>query len=185
MSQNLQKVVEFFHKKEFNLAIFYLSLETEKDPNNEELKVLSLLTNIALKNPDEALMLFKFYEEQKRKDGFNEFDIFGEILNNFEIILSGSHINKELENGISLDDFLRVVEKKKDFKSAFEQVKLSTNLLISSKKDFKIFLDLLMKNNYKEQSLKYASEAFLLYPLDDYFKNLIIKLSKEKDENRS
>lgn len=186
MIKNRQKIINNFHKKNFEIVRFYLLIELEKHPEDKELRFLSLLINLSKKNPDEAYSVFKMYETQADKDKFLDFTIFDK-LNHEEYSLKGLDENSGIENGISFKDFMSIVGQNGDFKRAYDNVRFSTKLIISNIKDLKSFLKLLLMYKYQETLMSYTIKAYNDFPLDHEFSLLMVycMFRKKKNENKN
>lgn len=179
MIRSKDKAIKSIRKREFNIAGFFISLELEKNPKDQELIFLSLLCSIAKKSPDDAYAIFEVYDAEDDKDDFINVDTLEKMLSYEEYLLEELFADFKDDDGIYFRDFMNILNKNSDFKKVYENIKTSTKLLISSKEDFKTFLDLLVQNGYKDVSLEYAQTALIFFPLDNFFKDLIIKLHKD------
>ena len=86
----------------------------------------------------------------------------------------------DYENAISYDDFQKIVEKRGEFKRAFEDIMFSTKVVISDKKDFMNFLDSLVSNGFNEMALNYLESASAIFPSSKKIRDLFDKLNQKE-----
>lgn len=180
MKSNKDKGIEYFHKRDFVLAQFYLSIALQKDSNNKELQFLSLLSSIAVKDEQEACAIFEIYCENRDKKESIDFSIFDKIFDINEYIFYELQQQIEVENGINFDDFLLILKNRNNFKETVEDLLLSSRLFITKKADFIIFLDLLLSNGYKDIFFKYVEKALAFFPYDASLRNIFINAKKDR-----
>ncbi|MFA6756510.1 MAG: tetratricopeptide repeat protein [Sulfurospirillaceae bacterium] len=179
--------IECFLAREFNRALFYFSLAFKEDPNDKELRMFIILTDLAAQKEEEAYSLFEYYTLNEENSTEND-ALLEEIIDSLEIgpdkLLSifenqilQTHIDEE--DGISYDDFMELV-KTRSFKEAFENIMFSTKVIISKKEDFIDFLDKLIEHGFIDISFKYLENAVSIFPNEIKFHNLLKKAHGSK-----
>lgn len=174
-----EKGIDAFLKSEFSLAQNLFSIAYSQS-QEEELLFLINLSKSALKNKEEALVLFDLYLLR-----FNDTFTYKDL----EKILDDSYFDKtraldelEKENAISYTDFKNITKKDNDFKETFENIILSTKISIMGKDELLSFLEDLVNNNFIEMSFAYLETALLVYGSDDRILNIIKKIKNNENK---
>ncbi len=180
--------IKNFLKRDFKSACMYFSLALQEKPEDVQLRVYLTLANLAKQREEEAMSLFEFYragfKSKELKDGHSDIE---KIVDSLDISfekLNSVFINKELEiflaeeKGISYDDFLALVQKRGDFKRAFEDIMFSTKVLISKREDFVHFLNLLVENGFSQIALNYLESAAGLFSYDSALREIADKVEE-------
>jgi tetratricopeptide (TPR) repeat protein len=185
MSKYLKRAMNHFYNKEFQEALLDFSLELEKKPNSKDAKVGAMLSDLAQGKEEEAIALFEYYLVAKQSDIKDFEESIKDIIDALEIDdveqMSELLFQKELEtkideeNGIAYDDFKTIIDNKKSFKEAFEDIMFSTKVIIHNKEDFLDFLEQLLENGFTEMSMSYFESAVSLFPNDEKLLALIQK----------
>ncbi len=180
--------IKNFLKKDFGSACMYFSLALQEKPSDSQLRIYLTLANLAKTREDEAMSLFEFYRASFKNEVLRKSldDIEG-IIDSLEISferLNSAFINKELEvflaeeKGISYDDFLSLVQRRGDFRRAFEDIMFSTKVLISKKEDFVHFLNLLVDNGFSQMALNYLESAASVFKDDNALREIVNKVEE-------
>jgi tetratricopeptide (TPR) repeat protein len=184
MNTYKERAIDCFYNKEFNRALFYFSLALKENPQDKELRICTILADLALEREEEAMSLFEYYTTSARDDDQESEAMLEEIIDSLELgiekllsLFEHQYVEEKLqeENGIVYEDFMELVREAGDFKKAFENIMFSTKVLISNKDDFIHFLDLLIEHGYIEMSLQYLESAVSLFPNDTKFHSLFRK----------
>lgn len=184
MNSYKERAIDCFYNKEFNRALYYFSLALKEDPQDKELRICTILADLALEREEEAMSLFEYYTTSARDDDQESEAMLEEIIDSLELgiekllsLFEHQYVEEKLqeENGIVYEDFMELVREAGDFKKAFENIMFSTKVLISNKDDFIHFLDLLIEHGYIEMSLQYLESAVSLFPNDTKFHSLFRK----------
>ncbi len=156
----LQRAEEQFLKKDYASALKLYGLLLKDYPKLKEAKVGAYLSDMGLESDDDAQALFDYY--QAIKDSSTNAD---EIINDLMQVIYATRVviqqafgennNIEIDNGISYNDFLKLVEEKGDFRETFEDIMFSTKVIITTKEDFIDFLKHLIDARYYDIVLSY------------------------------
>ncbi len=159
----LERAEGCFLKGDYNSAMKLYSLLLKEDPQLKDAIVGVSLCDLGSESEEDAQALFDYY--QSIKDEAEDADeIIEQLLNT--IVESRVVITKELnkilqsrgnegENGISYEDFKKLVKERGDFKKTFEDIIFSTKVIISKKEDFIEFIKDLIKSGYGDIALEY------------------------------
>lgn len=140
----------------FKEAKTYFSLAFTQE-NKEEILFLISLSEAAIKNPDDANLIFEFFSMNSDLKDDKNFDDFNKLLSTIESSnndLKNSEITTK-EDAISYEEFKDLILKNKDFKQSLESVMLSTKLIIKTKDSFLDFIDDLFKNGMQQLANRY------------------------------
>ncbi len=180
-----KKAENYFFKGEYQKAIQVFSLALAYFPDNKELKIGAILADMANENEEKAQAIYEYYQITKEIEKDNAENIIENLINSVDIdleLLNDFIDDNETyydENSINYSDFILHVKQKGNFKIAYEDIMLSTKVLIQNRKDFLDFLDKLIENDYIETALNYAEIALALYPKDMEIKQLFNKVKKQ------
>ncbi|NLC28601.1 MAG: tetratricopeptide repeat protein [Campylobacteraceae bacterium] len=183
MSRYKSLGIESFYNKEFSRALYYFSLALREDPHDKEARICAILADLATEREEEAISLFDYYTMHENSSEESD-AILEEIIDSLEVgpeKLLAMFENQALEtqmqeeDGIVYEDFVELVEKKGNFKEAFENIMFSTKVLIANKEDFIDFLDNLIEYGYIEMSFRYLESAVSIYPNEIKFHSLLKK----------
>ncbi len=185
LSKMKKRAENYFLKGEYQKAIQIFSLALAHFPDNKELKIGAILADMANENEEKAQAIYEYYQITKEIEEDNAENIIENLINSVDIdleLLNDFIDDNEVyydENSIDYSDFISHVKQKGNFKIAYEDIMLSTKVLIQNRKDFLDFLDKLIENDYIETALNYAEIALALYPKDMEIKQLFNKVKKQ------
>jgi len=179
------KADEFFIGREYSQALFYYSLLLEKKPNDKEIEMYVILSDLASENEEEAQALFDYYDILKNNNEEVPLAVIEDIIDSFN---EGSDFASLLENtlnsslktidGIEYKDFKKLVNIHGNFKNIFENVMFSTKVVIVTKDDFIDFLNNLIENDFKTMAFNYLESANEMFPYDDEVRELFNRMEK-------
>jgi len=185
MKKYIKRGIENFFKRNYENALLNFSLALKESDESKEARIGAILSDLAIEKPDEAEALFEYYLLSKDSGVNDSEDIVEEILNLVELSLEQIE-NLFLENdiedrinaedGITYEDFSKIVKEKNNFKEVFEDIMFSTKVIIHNRDDFLDFLEKLIDNGYKEISLSYLENAVAMFPNDEKLVSLIKKV---------
>lgn len=175
-----------------NFSFALNSLQEKKDSKrfqNEiaELKVLSMLCDMALDFEDEARALFEYYQiialKSKNQQAENEILNYIENFDKGICTLAKSLVNiQNLEadsnQGILYQDFQKLSDDL-GFKAAFESLMFSSKIIFTSKSDFLSFFTDLLKNGYQDIATDYFETSSIGVFYDEDFVKIYQKFSKD------
>jgi len=157
----LQRAEEQFLRKDYSNALKIYGLILKDNPQFKEAKIGAYLSDMGLDSDEDAQALFDYY--QAIKDSHQDADVVIDEL--MQAIRSTRVIihqifdeNKQQyrhRDGIAYRDFLRSIEEKGDFRTAFEDIMFSTKVLIDTKEDFIDFVKRLIDAGYHEMAAGY------------------------------
>jgi len=186
------KAEDFFYKGQYDKALQNFSLALIESPEDKELQICAILTDMANENEEKAQAIFEYYQITKEIEEDNAEEIIEGLIESldFDIDL----LNRVLDNGylaneyqdddsISYNDFIQLVHDRGSFKIAYEDIMFSTKVLINSKDDFLDFLDRLIDNDYVETAFSYGEAAITLFPKDAKLQNVFYKIKEKKSYN--
>jgi len=185
MNKYIRRGIDSFFDKNYDNALLHFSSALKEESESKEARLGAILSDLALEKPDEAEALFEYYILSKDSGVKDSEDIVEEIINSVELTLEDignlflendieARINAE--NGITYEDFSKIVKEKNDFKKVFEDIMFSTKVIIHNRDDFLDFLEQLIDNGYKEISLSYLESAVKMFPNDEKLLTLIRKV---------
>lgn len=183
----IESAERFFISRDYEKALFYYSLAINTEPMNSDAKIGVLLCDLAHEMEGEAHSLFDYYVIAKKENAQNAVELVEKIifsidgaLNATSEMLSPIMADRiQYENAISYDDFKNIVEKRGEFKRAFEDIMFSTKVIISEKKDFINFLDDLVVNGFNEMALNYLESASAIFPSSKKIRDLFDKIHQK------
>lgn len=186
--KHIETAERFFVSKNYEQALFYYSLARQEDPQSQDVKVGVLLCDLAYEMENEAHSLFDYYIIAKKENAENAaellekiiFSIDGALSATAELLMPPLKDRLDYENAISYDDFQKIVEKRGEFKRAFEDIMFSTRVVISDKKDFISFLDSLVTNGFNDMALNYLESASAIFPSSKKIRDLFDKLNQKE-----
>lgn len=171
-------------EKDFANALKFFSILYKENPKNLDAKVGVLLCSVSKELYDEVLPLFDFYNIAKDVDNKNSYTILESLVESLEIGLvknisqTNEEFEKALENedGILFDDFKKLYQKNENPKKLLENIFFSTKVIITQKKDFFEFINILIKNDYIDMALNYLDSASAVFPADEKIRELLKKI---------
>jgi tetratricopeptide (TPR) repeat protein len=184
------KAEDYFYKGEYEKALQNFSLALMQAPDDKELQICAVLTDMANENEEKAQAIFEYYQITKEIEEENAEEIIGDLIESMDFdvdilnkVLDGGYLANEYQddNSINYDDFIQLVNDRGSFKRAYEDIMFSTKVLINSKDDFIDFLDRLIDNNYVETAFSYADAAITLFPKDTKLQYIFHKIKEKKD----
>ena len=186
--KHIETAERFFVSKNYEQALFYYSLARQEDTQSQDVKVGVLLCDLAYEMENEAHSLFDYYIIAKKENAENAaellekiiFSIDGALSATAELLMPPLKDRLDYENAISYDDFQKIVEKRGEFKRAFEDIMFSTRVVISDKKDFISFLDSLVTNGFNDMALNYLESASAIFPSSKKIRDLFDKLNQKE-----
>ncbi len=178
---------KLFTTRNYEKALFYYSLAREREPQSQDVRVGILLCDLAYEMEGEAHSLFDYYVIAKKENSENAveliekiiFSIDGALSATAEILMPTLLDRIQYENAISYQDFQSIVEKRGEFKRAFEDIMFSTRVVISEKRDFISFLDDLVTNGFNEMALNYLESASAIFPSSKKIRDLFDKIHQK------
>jgi len=178
---------KLFTSRSYEKALFYYSLAREREPQSQDVRVGILLCDLAYEMESEAHSLFDYYVIAKKENSENAveliekiiFSIDGALNATAEILMPTLLDRIQYENAISYQDFQSIVEKRGEFKRAFEDIMFSTRVVISEKRDFISFLDDLVTNGFNEMALNYLESASAIFPSSKKIRDLFDKIHQK------
>ncbi len=181
----LKKAGEDFMKKRYQKSLDGFLAVLREDPQNKEAKLGAILCDLLSEDEEEAIALYDYYIVLK-EEGVKEPE--EEIM---QIIRSLDEEQEEfervvqqempiLQEGISYEDFKKVIEERGGFKQAFEDVMFSTKVVITQKNDFFDFIDNLIKSGFIDMVYSYLEDASKLYPADKRLQEFVERLHSGK-----
>ncbi len=177
-----------FFKRDYKKALFNYALALKIDSYDKESRIGALLADMATEREDEAVALFEYYETKKSLGEDNADEILEKIINDVdsdddtitELLDSLEEFIVTMEDGIEYKDFIALIETKKSFKKALEDIMFSTKIIIHKKDDFIDFVNLLLENGYKDLALNYVENALAYYPSELFFQKKLKQLEQNK-----
>jgi len=173
---------KLFINKEYENALKFYSYALSKDNNNQDAIVGVILSEFGLKNKEDAQILYYYYQSQK--DSFVNPIESMELLSNSLIENSSKDVydlideDAYLNDGISYEDFVELIESKENFQEAFEDAIFSTRVVISKKWQFIDFIKRLAENGYYSVALDYLETHSPMYGKDQDILTLYSLLPK-------
>lgn len=183
------KAEDYFYKGEYEKALHNFSLALMQAPDDKELQICAVLTDMANENEEKAQAIFEYYQITKEIEEDNAEEIIGDLIESMDFdvdilnkVLDGGYLASEYQddNSINYDDFIQLVNDRGSFKRAYEDIMFSTKVLINSKDDFIDFLDRLIDNNYVETAFSYGEAAITLFPKDTKLQHIFHKIKEKK-----
>ena len=184
LRSEIQNAEDFFIRKEYHKALLLSFNILVKDPNHSQAQIIVLLIQVATINETEAQKLFDLYLILQMKkfntdikeiilDKIDDFAIQRASFSMFTRSLKDNLL--ALQDGITYSDFKNFAVKNKGFKRAFQDIYLSSKVIIENKKDLIDFIQSLMDNDFQDEALNYLEDGLKLFP-KDYQLNLLAKM---------
>ena len=185
----LKKAEAAFSAYDYDASLLYYSLAGQERPGNADVAIGATLASMAAETPEEAHAVFEFFTVARSIDPQNAEPMAQALIDSIEshqvyesaaALAKKLHERAEAENGISYEDFKRLVEENADFRSTFEKVIYSTRVVISDKGDFFDFVEGLIDHGYTEMALAYIESANTVFPSDEKIRELLNKISERE-----
>jgi len=195
MTQHLKKAEEAFINGQYRVAMLYYGNLLTANPSNKEYYIKVILCDIALEDEQKAQALFDYFTLEKEKDYFNAINSTLDIIEAYDgnldklnRLLSKLNMPVEAIEAITYDDFKAIVDSKKSFTEAFEDIIYSTKVIITQKDDFVDFIKNLIDNNYYDTAYNYIENSIPTFSFDpqiqELTKELKDKLGHNENQNR-
>ena len=161
---------KLFINKEYENALKFYSHALSKDRENEDALVGVILSEFGIRNGEDAQILYYYYQSQKENFA-NPVETIEQladslILNNSKDVYDLIDEDTYLNDGISYEDFVELIESKENFQEAFEDAIFSTRVVISKKWQFIDFIKRLTENGYYSVALDYLEAHSPMYGKD-------------------
>ena len=181
----LTRAEEQFTLGKYEHALTTYGLLLKEYPTHSDAQIGVFLCDIGLESGEEAQALFDYYQIIK-----NEQSDASEVMVNLLSTLdtSQTHINDllnldvdkiEYKDGIGYQDFLDFIDKRGDFKRAFEDVMFSTKVILKDKEEYISFINALIERGQKELAIQFLDSSSNAFSKDQDIYALYHKL-KEK-----
>jgi tetratricopeptide (TPR) repeat protein len=188
---NYQKIKkqaeEFFAQGNYELALNKYGLILKDNPEDKEIKICVLLCDLATENEFEAHALFDYYFIVKENGDTN-------IEQSIERMIASTNKENQISefltslnidaynylDGISYDEFEKIIAKEKDFKKSFENIVYSTKIIITNRYEMYKFLNTLIKNRFYNTAIDYIESANMVFKNDKKLVELTDKIRKLK-----
>ena len=171
-----------FINKEYENALKFYSYALIKDNRNQDALVGVILSEFGIRNREDAQILYYYYQSQK--DTFaNPIESIEQLtdsltLSNAKDVYDLIDEDTYLNDGISYEDFVELIESKENFQEAFEDAIFSTRVVISKKWQFIDFIKRLAENGYYSVALDYLETHSPMYGKDQDILTLYSLLPK-------
>ena len=161
---------KLFINKEYENALKFYSHALSKDRDNEDALVGVILSEFGIRNREDAQILYYYYQSQK-ENITNPIDTIEQLADTliqnsskdvYDLIDEDIYLN----DGISYEDFVELIESKENFQEAFEDAIFSTRVVISKKWQFIDFIKRLTENGYYSVALDYLEAHSPMYGKD-------------------
>jgi tetratricopeptide (TPR) repeat protein len=192
IAKKLKEAEDSFTRREYTEAMNLYTKILSKNPTSLDARVGAILSDMASESESEAQALFDYYIIVKEQSPDTAPNIIEGLIKSFDgnleeitsIINDASSAIEELE-GISYQDFKKIVNKENNFDKVFENIIFSTKIIIDEKDDFYSFINDLIMHEYYEIALNYLESAAVEFTHDDKVRELFIKLKAIVSDNRS
>ena len=182
----INEAVRLFQNRDFTNALKLYSLAYRENPENVDAKVGVLLCSIAPEMQDDVVQLYDFYNIAKTFDAENSYDALESLVESLESGVTrnstGSIIEIESmiesEDGITYNDFKKLLEESENFSEVFQNIFFSTKVIITQKSDFFEFINTLIEHEYIDMALNYIDSATTAFPADEEIRKLLEKIKE-------
>jgi hypothetical protein len=180
---------EYFVKGDYNNALVNYGIILKDNPEDKEAKICALLCDLAEENEFEAHAIFDYYFIAK-KDNDKEVEerveklivTAGDNMNQISELLSSlSGDSSDYLDGISYEEFDKIVNEDGDFRKSFENIVYSTKVIITNKYEMYQFLNTLIKNRFYSTAVSYIESANAVFKNDKKLVDLIDKIRKLRE----
>ena len=169
----LERAEREFLKGNYVNALRSYGLILKDYPTLDEAKIGVFLSDLGVESEEEAQALFDYYQVIKHERE-NAAEIIDEIITNLDsskeqiqkLLLDPLKEQVEYADGISYDDFLKLVESRGSFKETFEDIMFSTKVIISNKDEFIDFVKQLSDEGFDKMALRYLDASTHLFGND-------------------
>lgn len=174
----------YFQKKDYVNALKLFSIVYKEEHENIDAKAGVLLASLSKELQDEILPLYEFFNIAKTFDPINSYEVLESLVESLELGASSAQEEPEVsfenviehEDGITFADFKKLYSKDENPKTVLENIFFSTKVIITQKKDFFEFINILIKNEYIEMALNYIDSASSVFPADEKIRELLKKI---------
>ncbi len=166
----LTRAEEQFSLGKYESAMTTYGLLLREYPTHSDAKIGAFLCDIGMESGDEAQALYDYYQIIKEEQQENATEVMRELIDTLDItkdqigkLLAPDEDKIDYQDGISYKDFLKFVEKRGNFRRAFEDVMFSTRVILKSRDEYIEFIKELIKrgqNSLAEQFLDSMSSSF-------------------------
>lgn len=186
-TKKLQLATELFQFGDYIAALRQYSDVYNSDASVEEAKIGVFLSDMAMERSEEAKVLFDYYymikDEQEDASSLVS-DIISALdssTSTIAALIASTQSSSEDElDGISYDDFMRVVDEKGDFKEAFEDIMFSTRVFLTSKDELVGFISKLHNGGFRDMALQYLDETSEIFDYDQDVMKLYSMFEEQK-----
>lgn len=169
----------------FSEALRDYGLALNDNPSLMEAKVGVMLCDLALESEDEAKALFDYYQVIKSSSEHAD-EIIDKLIESIytsktkihEILLEPLQEQADYEEGIRYSDFQKHIQTRSGFREAFEDIMFSTRVILTNKKEFISFVNLLIENDFQATAADYLDNTAALFGNDQEILSLYEKLKK-------
>lgn len=188
----LSEANAYFVSRQYDKALFLYSQLIQLDPSDEELGLYAVICDIAQESEEKAQGLFDYYSVAKAEDPSNAIKYTINMIDAYdgdnekiaELVKEIQSVATENFNAIEYDDFLKLIESRGSFKTAFEDIMFSTKVAIYTKDEFCNFVEKLIKNGFITTALSYLENYDKHFTYDENIENLY-KLLEDKSDSKS
>ncbi len=165
----LKRAESKFLQGDYTDALQSYALILKDYPLLEEAKVGVYLSDLGSENEEEAQALFDYYQIIKDQNS-NAVDIIDSLLNTLnqteqkvDTLIDSVEEQVDYSEGIRYSDFLELIDRRGNFKRAFEDIMFSTKVVIANKDEFIDFVTKLSQEGYDEIALNYLDATASLF----------------------
>jgi len=167
----LRRAEHEFLKGDYSNALRSYGLILKDYPALGDAKVGAYLSDLGTESQEEAQALFEYYQIIKNEKE-NAVEIIDGLIDSLDSTKQQLH---ELFNpmeeikygdGVQYSDFLLLVESRKSFRKAFEDVMFSTKVVISNKDEFIDFVTQLLNEGFADMALNYLDATTNIFAND-------------------
>ncbi len=182
----LNRAEEQFTSGKYESALSTYGLLLKEYPTDSDAQIGVVLCDIGMESTEEAQALYDYYQIIK-KEQENANEVMANLLSTLDTtkeqineLLSSNTESIEYKDGISYQDFINFIDKRGDFKQAFEDVMFSTRVMLKNKEEYILFINTLLNRGQYELALQFLDGSGSSFGQDQEIYALYKKLKKEK-----
>ena len=180
----LTRAEEQFTLGKYEHALTTYGLLLKEYPTHSDAQIGVFLCDIGMESGEEAQALFDYYQIIK-----NEQNDASEVMVNLLSTLDTSKTQisdllnldmdqVEYKDGIGYQDFLDFIDKRGDFKRAFEDVMFSTKVILKDKEEYISFINALIERGQQELAIQFLDSSMNAFSKDQDIYALYHKLKE-------
>jgi len=180
----LTRAEEQFTLGKYEHALTTYGLLLKEYPTHSDAQIGVFLCDIGMESGEEAQALFDYYQIIKSEQN-DASEVMVNLLSTLDIgktqisdLLNLDIDQVDYKDGLGYQDFLDFIDKRGDFKRAFEDVMFSTKVILKDKEEYIAFINALIERGQKELAIQFLDSSMNTFSKDQDIYALYHKLKE-------